>query len=84
MHTALLPTADGCVVRCIACRLQPYSPELLREFVAYARARVQPNLTPAAEARLIESYKDLRRQCSNEKVSSPRVEYGLAAWGPSW
>lgn len=48
--------------------LQPYSPELLREFVAYARARVQPNLTPAAEARLIESYKDLRRQCSNEKV----------------
>lgn len=56
--------ADVCLPGC----LQPYSPELLREFVAYARARVQPALTPAAESRLIESYKDLRRQCSNEKV----------------
>lgn len=45
----------------------PYSPDLLREFVAYARARVSPTLTPAAEVRLVESYKDLRRQCSNEK-----------------
>jgi hypothetical protein len=54
-------------LRACAC-LQPYSPDLLREFVAFARARVQPSLTPAAEARLIESYKDLRRQCSNEKV----------------
>lgn len=64
-------TVGSCVVCGCACSLclQPYSPELLREFVAYARARLTPQLTPAAETRLIESYKDLRRQCSNEKVS---------------
>lgn len=63
-HMDYRAAADVCLPGC----LQPYSPELLREFVAYARARVQPTLTPAAESRLIESYKDLRRQCSNEKV----------------
>jgi DNA replicative helicase MCM subunit Mcm2 (Cdc46/Mcm family) len=63
-----------------ACR-QPYSPELLREFVAYARARVQPTLTPAAESRLIESYKDLRRQCSNEKVWCVAVQECLFRLG---
>jgi hypothetical protein len=70
-HAGMVLTVGSCVVCGCACSLclQPYSPELLREFVAYARARLTPQLTPAAETRLIESYKDLRRQCSNEKVS---------------
>eukprot|EP00878_Enallax_costatus_P013418 GHUV01014031.1.p1 GENE.GHUV01014031.1~~GHUV01014031.1.p1 ORF type:complete len:879 (+),score=279.82 GHUV01014031.1:392-3028(+) len=44
----------------------PYSAMELREFVAYARARVNPVMTPGAEVRLVESYKELRRQCKNE------------------
>jgi DNA replicative helicase MCM subunit Mcm2 (Cdc46/Mcm family) len=41
---------------------------LLREFVAFARARVTPVLTPPAEAKLVECYKELRRQAREEKV----------------
>jgi DNA replicative helicase MCM subunit Mcm2 (Cdc46/Mcm family) len=50
--------------------MQPYSAAELREFVAFARARIQPSFTPAAEVRLIESYKELRRNARNENVSS--------------
>jgi DNA replicative helicase MCM subunit Mcm2 (Cdc46/Mcm family) len=50
---------------------QPYSAAELREFVAFARARIQPSFSPAAEARLIESYKELRRNARNENVSPP-------------
>lgn len=48
--------------------VQPYSAIELREFVAFARARVNPVFTSGAEVRLVESYKELRRQCKNEGV----------------
>uniref|UniRef100_A0A383VUH6 DNA replication licensing factor MCM4 n=1 Tax=Tetradesmus obliquus TaxID=3088 RepID=A0A383VUH6_TETOB len=44
----------------------PYSAAELREFVAFARARIAPSFSAAAEARLIESYKELRRNARNE------------------
>lgn len=49
---------------------QPYSAAELREFVAFARARIAPSFSAAAEARLIESYKELRRNARNENVSA--------------
>eukprot|EP00879_Flechtneria_rotunda_P030604 GHRR01033262.1.p2 GENE.GHRR01033262.1~~GHRR01033262.1.p2 ORF type:complete len:249 (+),score=72.82 GHRR01033262.1:50-748(+) len=49
-----------------ASTMPPYSAQELREFVAYARARNNPVFTPEAEVRLVESYKELRRQARNE------------------
>lgn len=47
----------------------------LREYIAYARARISPVFTPEAEVRLVESYKELRRQCRNEGVSWPLIAH---------
>eukprot|EP00775_Hariotina_reticulata_P002347 gene2347-2653_t len=56
--------------------MPPYSADELREFIAYARARITPELTPEAEVRLVESYKELRKQSradhSNRVAATPR------------
>jgi len=53
----------------VAAAPQPYSADELREFIAYARARINPEMRPEAEVRLVESYKELRKQSRADHVS---------------
>jgi hypothetical protein len=62
----VLPLLLLCIV---AAAPQPYSADELREFIAYARARINPEMRPEAEVRLVESYKELRKQSRADHVS---------------
>ena len=47
---------------------QPYTIQELREFIAFARARITPRFTDAAAAALVNRYKQLRRQGRTAQV----------------
>jgi len=53
---------------------EPIPHDLLRDYIAYARARVQPQLTDAAASKLVSVYQDMRRDGRERKVvvATPR------------
>ncbi|GBF94367.1 DNA replication licensing factor MCM4 [Raphidocelis subcapitata] len=64
----------------------PYTVQELREFIAFARARITPRFTDGAAAALVARYKQLRRQGRTAQVvvATPRQLEALIRLSEAW
>ena len=60
--------------------MQPYSTKKLKEFIAYARAKVFPKFSDEAAQAVVDCYKTLRQQGRVNEVCGSIREGAVVAW----